>query len=476
MVSFPGIPQANDPGFSAANSLLGNLAQNRTTLQQQKSKNMNDILTALLGQVGTGLRESFDDKRDLKADLEKAAYGEQLPSSQALTKLRGLNALNTGVGLVGTPEEAAGIGQQARDLLGLGGGTDSLGGAIINQPTEPQYPPDFKSELLPGATPPQNDQGAFQVGVQAEEPIANSLSRPSVPIAFQKKEQDLKTAGSLGKYREAQTKAVDYKNRETQRGEEFVYGTGNQTVSQSINRMKEGESQAALDRAGQPIEGLNLTPELISRRKSFEVARKQNGKLMADGVKAIDATEILLNDYVPAVEAAIRAREKGFNLTKDIQSRTVQTSEGLVRTFVSQSNDPDVLALVTYMNSVPALATPVAKTAGEDRLTNEDIVRFSNLMGDANLSSEALRNQSQFFLRKLLLQGGNIAAVVGDQRFSRFNQVNEQLFDKPITIGNFNINSDQIKNIKGTSGAPVYSNIGGGSKGTLDLSNIDDLI
>lgn len=464
MVSFPGIPQANDPGLSTAASLINQGLVNRTTLQRQKSENVNELIKALLGQVGTGVREKFSDERGLQNALQQAQFKETLPSTQAATQSRKLSALNTGLGLVGDENQASQIGDLTSQALGLssGLGQPDMGGSMLP-------PPDFKSELLPGATPPQNDQGAFQLGAEAEQPIASGLVRSNVPINFQKKQLD------TGLVQE-RTKDLQFKNTERQRQEEFIYGGGNQKASDALNKIRQGDIVYAQDRAGQDIEGLELTPELISRRKSFEVARKRNGKLMADGVKAIDATETLLNDYVPAVEAAIRAREKGFDLNKNIQSRTVQTTEGLVRTFVSQSKDPDILALVTYMNSVPALATPVAKTAGEDRLTNEDIARFSNLMGDANLSSDALRQQSQFFLRKLLLQGGNIAATIGDQRFSRFNSVNQELFDKPITIGKFNINSDQIKSIKGGANAPVSSNVGGRSRAALDLSNIDDLI
>lgn len=66
-----------------------------------------------------------------------------------------------------------------------------------------------------------------------------------------------------------------------------------------------------------------------------------------------------------------------------------------------------------FRDSIQAFATPLAKTAGEDRLTNEDIVRFTALLQDSlGSSSEANARKMRNLLNKFSTKGADLTVIL----------------------------------------------------------------
>jgi len=467
---FGNLPQLSDPGvgsaLSAASSGIGNLLG----LKGKRETNTQSMLNQLLQTSGQfGLQKMKDDAA-LERLLKEQELEGALQSALVDDKLAFLLASQ---------------GQQVQPSPG-----QEVMGPEITASTEdvpslqaesiiPGHPPGPK--IFPTIQP--DEQGTFNLGATAQEQapvpasptginldpnvlrsvVAHTVAGDSVTAfkilkahggtpadfaALQKAQRDARVGIATEEADISKTLAdaqkagidvgsaqLDLESKEQEKQErlrvnQFIFGNPEGKISSETVK----QPAIAVDRVGQPIEGLELTPDLINRRKIFTDAAKSTGTLMKDAIGVIEATDQLMNEYVLVVNSAVNARLKGIDLSKEFNIQVTKTQDGIIRTYSSSNPDPDVQALIRYANSLPALATPVAKAAGEDRLTNEDIQRFLNIMGDPDLSADQLFDQSRFFLQKIARQGAKVAGVVGDQRYTQFSEIHEELTGQPVTF------------------------------------------
>ncbi len=118
-----------------------------------------------------------------------------------------------------------------------------------------------------------------------------------------------------------------------------------------------------------------------------------------------------------------------------------------------------------FEQSIDAFATPLAKSAGEDRLTNEDIIRFKQLLPTVlGQSSEQNISEMRNLILKIRTQGGDVSQIM-----DTFSKSGGALGKVVNAVNNFEIKVGEAGRIIDANFLPEFS-----SRESINPSNLKD--
>jgi hypothetical protein len=155
---------------------------------------------------------------------------------------------------------------------------------------------------------------------------------------------------------------------------------------------------------------IQLTRQTVAEQKNVAEADRKKAVLQAEkefdlqsGAEQLESItgqfERAINEIEIAIPNVLASGPEGFLARKELQIRGTQLFD-------------EFPELATLRDNLEATATPLAKLAGEDRLTNEDIQRFLKTLFDPTARSLKTNiSKSEFQIRKLKKQGINTDGI-----------------------------------------------------------------
>jgi len=185
---------------------------------------------------------------------------------------------------------------------------------------------------------------------------------------------------------------------------------------------------------GAPQQGVQIPPDqaIAAQNQQAQVQPnivKASGGFLELTPQAAGAAEGLKAGTKEKKEAEIKAQESAKDIANLAKSFQLSQAE-LISTLGPEVDDATLggfgLRLIgkamevgdllpetsAFRDQIQATATPLAKSAGEDRLTNEDIKRFTALLGDT-LSGPSEENVNKFadLLERFANKGADLATI-----------------------------------------------------------------
>lgn len=170
--------------------------------------------------------------------------------------------------------------------------------------------------------------------------------------------------------------------------------------------------------------GMTREANIKAKVKALENAAETAGKAEQTGSD--------FKDFAGQYQLALNEVINDPDLGKSIGDSTMNGA--VLRTFAKAKTAFGMLPETkAFTDSIQSFATPLAKTAGEDRLTNEDIQRFTALLPNM-LSNPSKTDISKMrnLLLKIKSQGGDITTIV-----STFNEAGGALSEVSASVASF---------------------------------------